>query len=50
MFHQFVVGGGNISLGVETLMDHGVLEENIYILTLFASPVGKYNLFLRTNR
>jgi len=40
LMYPLIVGGGNISLGVETLIDHGVLEENIYILTLFASPVG----------
>lgn len=40
LFFQ-IVSGGNVTLGVDTLLDYGVAPENIYILTLFTTPTSK---------
>ena len=39
-----LVSGGNVTLGVDTLLDYGVKEDNIYILTLFATTKGNLKL------
>lgn len=44
LMYPLIMGGGNISLGIETLLDYGVEEENIYVLTLFATPHGLKSL------
>ena len=40
LFFQ-IVSGGNVTLGVDTLLEYGVPPENIYILTLFTTPTSK---------
>jgi len=40
LMYPLLASGGNITLGVDTLLDYGVQEENIYILTLFATQKG----------
>ena len=40
LFFQ-IVSGGNVTLGVDTLLEYGVAPENIYILTLFTTPTSK---------
>ena len=37
------MSGGNVTVGVDALMEHGVKEEDIYVLTLFATPKSKDN-------
>lgn len=32
------MSGGNATIGVDALIEHGVKEEDIYILTIFATP------------
>lgn len=45
LMHPLLMSGGNMTLGVDTLIEFGVKEENIYILTLFATPKGMQKLF-----
>lgn len=43
---MFTVSGGNVTVGVDTLVDYGVETENIFILTLFATPRGTGDFFI----
>jgi len=45
LMYPLLKSGGNVILGVSTLLDYGVLEENIYILSLFATPPSIDKLF-----
>lgn len=43
----FSASGGNVTLGVDTLLEDGVDEQNIYILTLFCTPKGNASYELK---
>lgn len=38
LMYPILLSGGNVTMGVDALIDHGVKEEDIYVLTLFATP------------
>lgn len=47
LMYPLLLTGGNVTTGVDALLDFGVEEENIYILTLFATLKGIKSLFKR---
>jgi len=47
LMYPILLSGGNVTVGVDALMDNGVKEEDIYILTLFATPQSLEMLFTK---
>lgn len=45
LMYPLLMSGGNVTVGVDALVDYGVETENIFILTLFATPRGINTLF-----
>ncbi|XP_047129187.2 uracil phosphoribosyltransferase homolog isoform X1 [Hydra vulgaris] len=45
LMYPLLYSGDDIALAVKALLEYGVIEENIYVLTLFATPFGVNALY-----